>query len=137
MALEFRGEIVTVPAEKGDVRNLTNTPARARALADLVAGRAADRVLLRRVGRVRALPPRQDGKGEPKKWKLPGAGFYESPPGRPTAGRSRTSTTRERSTGSTSATGVAKKIGADHLYGPLKTLRAAWSPDSRWIAYTP
>ena len=25
-ALEFRGEIVTIPAEKGDPRNLTNTP---------------------------------------------------------------------------------------------------------------
>ena len=27
VALDFRGEIVTVPAEKGDVRNLTNSPA--------------------------------------------------------------------------------------------------------------
>ena len=26
VALEFRGEIVTVPAEKGDPRNLTNSP---------------------------------------------------------------------------------------------------------------
>ena len=38
---EFRGEIVTVPAEKGDVRNLTADARRPRALAGLVARRQA------------------------------------------------------------------------------------------------
>ena len=33
------------------------------------------------------------------------------------------------------ATGATKKVGGDHFYGPVKTLRPAWSPDSRWIAY--
>ena len=37
--VEFRGEIVTVPAKKGDVRNLTRTTRRPRAVADLVARR--------------------------------------------------------------------------------------------------
>lgn len=30
----------------------------------------------------------------------------------------------------------AKKIASEPLYGEERTLRAAWSPDSRWIAYT-
>ncbi|HEV2064112.1 MAG TPA: PDZ domain-containing protein, partial [Thermoanaerobaculia bacterium] len=34
------------------------------------------------------------------------------------------------------ATGVSKKIGTESLYGPRKTLRAAWAPDSRWVTYT-
>ncbi|HYR46844.1 MAG TPA: PDZ domain-containing protein, partial [Thermoanaerobaculia bacterium] len=32
-------------------------------------------------------------------------------------------------------TGVSKKVGADTLYGPVKTLLPTWSADSRWIAY--
>ena len=51
---EARGEILTVPAEKGDVRNLTNTPGRGRTRPGLVARRQVDRLLLRRVRRVRA-----------------------------------------------------------------------------------
>ena len=51
--LEYRGEIVTVPAKKGDPRNLTADARRARALARLVARRQVDRLFLRRLGRVR------------------------------------------------------------------------------------
>src|SRR5207245_6009495 len=32
--------------------------------------------------------------------------------------------------------GTSKKIGGDYFYGPFKTLRPAWSPDSRWITYS-
>ena len=34
------------------------------------------------------------------------------------------------------ATGVAKKIAAAKVYGPISFLSFGWSPDSRWIAYT-
>ena len=51
---EFRGEIVTVPAEKGDARNLTKTPgAHERSPAWSPDG-TRDRLLLRRLRRVRA-----------------------------------------------------------------------------------
>ncbi len=51
---EFRGEIVTVPAEKGDARNLTDSVgAHERSPAWSPDG-TRDRVLLRRVRRVRA-----------------------------------------------------------------------------------
>src|SRR5262249_23001097 len=35
-------------------------------------------------------------------------------------------------------TGESKKIGSEPLYGPSrdKTIPHAWSPDSKWIAYT-
>ena len=51
---EAHGEILTAPAEKGDIRNLTNYAGRDGADARLVAGRPVDRLLLRRIGRVRA-----------------------------------------------------------------------------------
>ena len=56
---EARGEILTVPAEKGDIRNLTNTTGRGRARPGLVAGRQVHRLLLRRIRRVRAAHPRR------------------------------------------------------------------------------
>ena len=52
---EARGEIITVPAEKGDARNLTNTTGHGRARPVLVARRQMDRLFLRRIGRVSAL----------------------------------------------------------------------------------
>ena len=63
---EFRGEIVTVPAEKGDPRNLTNTAGVHERAPGLVAGRQVDRLLLRRGRRVRAARPRRrrQGRGE-------------------------------------------------------------------------
>ncbi len=54
VVVEARGELFSVPAENGDVRNLTNTPGCARARPDVVAGRQVDRVPLRQVGRVPA-----------------------------------------------------------------------------------
>ena len=33
-------------------------------------------------------------------------------------------------------TGQATQIAREPYYGPLKTISASWSPDSRWLAYT-
>ncbi len=34
------------------------------------------------------------------------------------------------------ASGKVTRIDAEPIYGPVKTLKHAWSPDSRWIVYT-
>ncbi len=47
--IEARGDLFTVPAEKGDVRNLTQHPRRARARPRVVARRQVDRLPLRPV----------------------------------------------------------------------------------------
>ncbi len=52
VAFEYRGEIVTIPADKGDVRNLTQTAGAPRAHAHLVARWPLGRVFLGRVGRI-------------------------------------------------------------------------------------
>ena len=54
-AVEARGEIFTIPAEKGDVRNLTQLERLGRGRAGVVAGRRVGRVLQRQVGRVQAV----------------------------------------------------------------------------------
>jgi tricorn protease len=135
VAVDFRGEIVTVPAEKGDVRNLTNSPAvNERSPIWSPDGRSIA-YFSDASGEYQLWIESQDGKGEPKKWKLSGAGFYESPAWSPDSKKIVYVDNARALYWIDVATGVARKIGADYFYGPVKTLRPAWSPDSRWIAY--
>jgi tricorn protease len=53
-AFEARGEIITVPAEKGDIRNLTRSPAGRGSRSVVVTRREDHRLFLRRIRRVRA-----------------------------------------------------------------------------------
>ena len=137
-AFEFRGEIVTVPAEKGDPRNLTNTTAaheRAPAWSPdgkeiaYVSDESGENELV-----VRA----QDGKGAPRKIKVPGAGFYDelvfSPDSRKIVLKDNALTLFIVDV----ASGASKKIASERLYAPTgpRMLRGSWSPDSRWVAYT-
>ncbi len=137
-AFEFRGEIVTVPAEKGDPRNLTETTAaheRAPAWSPngkeiaYVSDESGENELV-----VRA----QDGKGVPRKIKVSGSGFYDelvfSPDGRKIVLTDNSLTLWIVDL----ATSASKKIATERLYAPSRErmLRGSWSPDSRWVAYT-
>ncbi|MCK7462043.1 MAG: hypothetical protein MZU84_08285 [Sphingobacterium sp.] len=55
---EARGEILTVPAEKGDIRNLTRTTGVMERDPSWSPGRQVRRLFLRRIGRVRPAHPR-------------------------------------------------------------------------------
>ena len=136
VALEFRGEIVTVPAEKGDPRNLTNTTgAHERGPAWSPDGKSIAYVS-DEGGEYELVVARQDGKGTPKKIQVPGSGFYDrlawSPDGKKIA-----LTDNSWSLWVVDlATGKATKVASERIYGSRKTLAASWSPDSRWVAYT-
>jgi tricorn protease len=135
-AVEFRGEIVTVPAEKGDVRNLTNTTgAHERSPAWSPDGRWIA-CFSDESGEYQLQIRSQDGKGEVRKWKLPGAGFYEFPAWSPDSKKIAYVDNARTLFWIDVATGVSKKVGADYFYGPQKTLIPTWSADSKWITYT-
>jgi tricorn protease len=91
---EARGEIFTVPVEKGDARNLTRSSGAADRRARVVAGRPARRVVLRRRRGYRLLIGNGDGLGTPRAIAIGDAKMAWSPRGRPTATTSRSSTTR-------------------------------------------
>ena len=78
VVLEYRGEIVTVPAKKGDPRNLTRDARRSRALAGLVARRQVDRLLLRRLGRVRPARPAPGRQGRGPRLRAEGGGLLRA-----------------------------------------------------------
>ena len=135
VAFGFRGEIVTVPAEKGDVRNLTHSiGVHERAPVWSPDGRSIA-YFSDESGEYQLFIGSQDGKGEVRKIKLEGAGFYEFPGWSPNSQAIAYVDNARALYWVDVKTGVCKKVGADLLYGPVKTLIPTWSPDSKWIAY--
>jgi len=134
---EFRGEIVTVPAEKGDPRNLTNTTGvHERQPTWSPDGKSI--AYFSDAGGEYALHVRAaDGKGDAKIYKLSGAGFYEEPVWSPDSKKLAFIDNANTLYWIDLASGAIKKVAAEPFYGPteLRSLRAAWSPDSQWIAY--
>jgi tricorn protease len=134
---EFRGEIVTVPAEKGDPRNLTNTPGvHERSPAWSPDGRSIA-YFTDSSGEYQLSVGSADGKGKSREYKLEGAGFYELPVWSPDGKKIAFIDNSLSLYWIDLEEGKVKKIAAEPQYGPtvLRTLRPAWSPDSRWIVY--
>jgi tricorn protease len=133
---EFRGEVVTVPAKKGDVRNLTHSPGtHERSPAWSPDGKKIA-YFSDAAGEYALHVAPQDGKGEPKAYPLKGAGFYErpvwSPDGKKIAfiDNSRTLSWIDLDSGKVTP------VASEAVYGPVNTMSHAWSPDSKWLAYT-
>ena len=77
--LEYRGEIVTVPAKKGDARNLTQTPG-AHERSPVWSPDGKSIAYFSDVSGEYVLMVRpQDGKGDARSYPLKGAGFYDRP----------------------------------------------------------
>lgn len=133
---ELRGDIVTVPREKGDDRNLTNSPG-VHDRAPVWSPDGKQIAWFTEVGgeyQLRVAP--QDGQGEAKNHGLKGSGFYESPAWSPD-GKKIAYTDNSRAVWIIDlASGQQTKVDADFVYGPVKVLHHTWSPDSQWLAYT-
>ncbi|MGD0783610.1 MAG: peptidase S41, partial [Candidatus Aminicenantales bacterium] len=137
-AFEFRGEIVTVPAEKGDPRNITQTPAvHERAPIWSPDGKSIA-YFSDASGEYELHVRAQDGKGEPRRFKIAGAGFYENPAWSPDSQKICLADNSRSLFWIDLKTGAVKKIASEKLYSPSgwKPVTGSWSPDSQWIAYT-
>jgi len=135
---EFRGEIVTVPAEKGDPRNLTNTASVHERSPVWSPDGKSIAYFSDESGEYELHIEQQDGKGERRKFKLNGSGFYAEPVW---SGDSKNISFTDNSRSLywiEIKTGKIEKIAAEYLYepGPFGTIRGVWSPDSKWICYT-
>lgn len=136
MAFNYRGEIVTVPAEKGDSRQLT----RSTGANDHSPAWSADGKKIAwfsdESGEYELLVGDQDGKGKPRHYRLAGAGFYDRPVFSPDGARIAYRDNSQSLWVTELATGKNIKIASEPVYTPLNLMRASWSPDSRWLAYT-
>jgi tricorn protease len=134
--VEFRGEIVTVPAEKGDPRNLTNSPG----VHDREPAWSPDGKTIAYFsdagGEYQLVLAPQNGKGKARTVKLTGSGFYSEPVW------SRDSKKLLYRDNSQSLywldveSGKVTKI-VEPQYGRSRALKgSSWSPDSKWVAYS-
>jgi tricorn protease len=132
-----RGDIFTVPAEKGDVRNLTHSSS----AADRDPSWSPDGKTLAWLSDASGeyalhLAP-QDGSGEVRRVALgsPPSFFYE-PLWSPDAKKIALYDKRLTLWIVDVAGGDLTKIASDRFETPYRTLEPAWSPDSRYLAYT-
>jgi tricorn protease len=133
--MEFRGEIVTVPGEKGDVRNLTNSVgAHDRDPAWSPDGRSIA-WFSDQSGEYQLYIGSQDGKGEPRAIKVAGEGFYADPQWSPDSQKIAYWDNSQTLYWLDVASGVAKKIASPPTFGPVGVSGYHWSPDSKWLAY--
>jgi len=137
-ALDFRGEIITVPAEKGDPRNLTNTAGAHERFPIWSPDGNSIAYFSDETGEYELYIKSQNGKGEAKKLELDGAGFYDTAAWSPDSGKIAYADNSWSLYWIDVKTGATKKIGSEPHYGPARpeTIQHAWSPDSKWIAYT-
>lgn len=136
VALEYRGEILSLPAEKGDPRNLSNTPGTHERNPVWSPDGKSIAYLSDAGGEYALKVQSQDGKGEIRSFALKGAGFYDdlkwSPDGKKIAYADNALALRILDLG----TGAVKAVSSELLYSPSPTLSHNWSPDSRFLAYT-
>jgi tricorn protease len=136
--IDFRGEIITVPAEKGDYRNITNTVA----VHEKTPAWSPDAKWIAyfsdSTGEYQLYIAAQDGKGAAKMIKVTGDGFYTQPHWSPDSKKIVYCDNGRNMYVLDVATGNIKKIDADELYtpGPFRDIFSDWSFDSKWIAYT-
>jgi len=135
---DFRGDIVTVPAEKGDVRNITNTTAVHEKTPSWSPDGKFIAYFSDASGEYKLDIQSQDGLGEAKSFKLTGAGFYASPKWSPDSKKIAYVDNSRSLYVLDVASGAIKKIDSDDLYTPgsFRDIFGDWSPDSKWIAYT-
>ena len=136
-AFEFRGEIVTVPAEKGDVRNLTETTGAHERFPAWSPDGKSIAYFSDEGGEYRLHVRNADNKGDVKKYALGGNGYYERIAWSPDAKKIAYVDNSQSLYWIDLGSGNVEKIASEPIYVPatLVTLRAAWSPDSRYITY--
>jgi len=135
---DFRGDILTVPAEKGDYRNLTLTTGAHEKYPSWSPDGRSIAYFSDASGEYQLYIRPQDGKGDPKIIKLTGTGFYAYPKWSPDSKKICYTDNGRDLYVIDLATSAIKKIVSDDFYTPgaFREIFSDWSYDSRWIAYT-
>jgi tricorn protease len=135
IVVEARGEVFTVPAEKGDVRNLTASSGAAdREPAWSPDGKYVS-YFSDASGEYRLVLEAQDGLTPPREVALQKPTRYYSPVWSPDSTKLLYTDTNLNVWVLDIASGTAKIVGRDPWMVPQRTLAPSWSPDSRWVAF--
>ncbi len=136
VVVEARGEIFTIPAEKGDVRNLTNSSGSAeRDPAWSPDGKWVS-YFSDKSGEYRLVIEDQDGLKPPREIAMPNTGHYYTPSWSPDSKKLLFTDTNLHVWVLDVESGKAKMVGQDPWMVPTRTVDPVWSPDSKWVAYS-
>jgi len=137
VVFDFRGDIITLPAEKGDPRNLTLTPGAHEKYPAWSPDGKNIAYFSDASGEYKLHIKPQDGKGTAKTYKLSGTGFYAYIHWSPDSKKISFVDNGRNLYLFDIAAGSMKEIDADELYipGAFRDLFGDWSSDSKWIVY--
>jgi tricorn protease len=134
---EARGDIFTLPAEKGDIRNLTKTPGSAERDPSWSPDGKSIAYFSDASGEYQLYIRDQDGLSPPKVIDLgPNPSFYYAPRWSPDSKRVAFTDKHLRIWYVDAAGGKPVKIDTGLRGGFGAATQLSWSPDSQWIAYT-
>jgi tricorn protease len=136
IAVEARGEIFTIPAEKGDVRDITNASNSAEHEPAWSPDGKTLSYFSDRSGEYALYIQSQDGMSAPREIKIPTKGHFYTASWSPDGKRILFHDTDLKLWVVDVASGQAKVVGNDPWMVPTRTMNPVWSPDGKWIAYT-
>ncbi len=133
----YRGEIITVPAKKGDHRNLTNTVSVHERFPSWSPDGKRIAYFSDMGGEYILKIAPQSGKGESKNYKIPGAGFYTSISWSPDNQKLCFTDNARNIFWLDIKSGKILKIDSEPHYAPgtYGSMIGRWSHDSKWITY--
>jgi tricorn protease len=135
-AFEARGEIFTVPSEKGDVRNLTQSSGAHDRGPTWSPDGTHVAWLSDASGEYQLMIGEPTGVTAPRAVALPANAFYDSATWSPDGAQILLEDNHNNLWAIEVTGGAATKIDTDNYPDPIRQFRAAWSPDSKWIAYS-
>ena len=135
-AFEARGEIFTVPSEKGDFRNLTQSSGAHDRGPTWSPDGTHVAWLSDASGEYQLMIGEPTGVTAPRAVALPASAFYDSATWSPDGTQILLEDNHNNLWAIEVTGGAATKIDTDNYPDPIRQFRAAWSPDSKWIAYS-
>jgi tricorn protease len=133
---EARGEIFTVPSDKGDVRNISHSSGSAEHDPAWSPDGKYISYFSDRSGEYKVVLETQDGLTPPREIALPNPSHYYTPSWSPDSKKLLYTDTNLKVWVLDIESGAAKTIGRDPWMVPSRTLNPVWSPDSKWVAYS-
>lgn len=133
---QARGEVMTVPAEKGDVRNLTNTSGVAERSPSWSPDGKSIAYFSDETGEYQIHIKPQNGLGEAKKYDLGRKGFFYGPLWSPDSKKIAFRTNESSIALLDIESGKVTDVDRDYYNMPYRQeTDYYWSPDSKWLTY--